>query len=43
MQATFNKQTKKTLRLLITGFAMGTADLIPGVSGGTITFPPRNL
>lgn len=26
------------LRLYFTGFAMGTADLIPGVSGGTIAF-----
>lgn len=27
-----------TLRIFLTGFAMGTADLIPGVSGGTIAF-----
>jgi len=29
---------KHTIRLAITGFAMGAADLIPGVSGGTIAF-----
>lgn len=29
---------KSTLRLYITGFFMGTADLIPGVSGGTVAF-----
>ncbi len=29
---------KKYLRLYLTGFAMGTADLIPGVSGGTVAF-----
>jgi putative membrane protein len=28
----------KTVRLFLTGFAMGTADLIPGVSGGTVAF-----
>lgn len=27
-----------TIRLFITGFGMGTADLVPGVSGGTIAF-----
>lgn len=32
------KQRKSYLRLLGTGFAMGTADLVPGVSGGTIAF-----
>lgn len=29
---------KSPLRLFLTGFAMGTADLIPGVSGGTVAF-----
>lgn len=29
---------RKNLRLFVTGFSMGTADLIPGVSGGTIAF-----
>lgn len=29
---------KNAVRLFITGFAMGLADLIPGVSGGTIAF-----
>ncbi len=29
---------KDYIRLYITGFIMGTADLIPGVSGGTIAF-----
>jgi len=29
---------KKYLRLFITGFSMGAADLVPGVSGGTIAF-----
>lgn len=32
------KQRKLRLRLFATGFAMGTADLVPGVSGGTIAF-----
>lgn len=31
-------QPKNLLRLFVTGFAMGSADLIPGVSGGTIAF-----
>lgn len=30
--------TKRNIRLFVTGFSMGTADLIPGVSGGTIAF-----
>lgn len=29
---------KNYIRLLITGFLMGTADLVPGVSGGTVAF-----
>lgn len=29
---------KSSLRLFLTGMAMGTADVIPGVSGGTIAF-----
>lgn len=29
---------KDSLRLFFTGFAMGAADLVPGVSGGTIAF-----
>ncbi len=29
---------KRYLRLYLTGFGMGTADLIPGVSGGTVAF-----
>ena len=29
---------KKNLRLLFTGFTMGSADIVPGVSGGTIAF-----
>lgn len=33
-----SKDLKRTFRLLVTGFSMGTADLIPGVSGGTIAF-----
>ncbi len=32
------KETKNSIRLIVTGFAMGTADLVPGVSGGTIAF-----
>lgn len=28
----------KSIRLFFTGFVMGTADIIPGVSGGTIAF-----
>lgn len=31
-------QAKRAIRLFFTGFSMGTADLIPGVSGGTIAF-----
>lgn len=34
----FKKNLNKYIRLFTTGFAMGTADLIPGVSGGTIAF-----
>lgn len=30
--------TKDYARLLFTGFAMGSADIVPGVSGGTIAF-----
>ncbi len=33
-----HKNIRKYARLYVTGFAMGTADLIPGVSGGTIAF-----
>lgn len=33
-----NQNGKSYLRLFLTGFGMGTADLIPGVSGGTIAF-----
>lgn len=33
-----NKNIKKSLRLFFTGFSMGTADIVPGVSGGTIAF-----
>jgi len=33
-----DKSVKKNIRLFFTGFFMGTADLIPGVSGGTIAF-----
>lgn len=29
---------KRSIRLFVTGFSMGMADLIPGVSGGTIAF-----
>ncbi|MCX7996270.1 MAG: DUF368 domain-containing protein [Patescibacteria group bacterium] len=29
---------KSSLRIFFTGFGMGTADLVPGVSGGTIAF-----
>lgn len=32
------REQKSYLRLFITGLSMGTADLIPGVSGGTIAF-----
>lgn len=34
----FQTNSKRYIRLVLTGFAMGTADLIPGVSGGTIAF-----
>jgi putative membrane protein len=34
----FRENGKRYLRLFGTGVAMGTADLIPGVSGGTIAF-----
>ena len=33
-----NPSLKQKLRLFLTGFSMGVADLIPGVSGGTIAF-----
>lgn len=33
-----HKHVKSYARLFVTGFSMGTADLIPGVSGGTIAF-----
>lgn len=33
-----DKSIKRNIRLFLTGFTMGTADLIPGVSGGTIAF-----
>jgi putative membrane protein len=29
---------RQSVRLFFTGFAMGTADIVPGVSGGTIAF-----
>lgn len=29
---------KKTIRLFFTGFTMGAADIVPGVSGGTVAF-----
>lgn len=32
------KNVKSHLRLFITGFTMGAADIVPGVSGGTIAF-----
>jgi len=33
-----NDSKRRSLRLFFTGFTMGIADLIPGVSGGTIAF-----
>lgn len=33
-----NNKIKRTPRLFLTGFTMGLADLVPGVSGGTIAF-----
>lgn len=33
-----HSNAKKYIRLYLTGFGMGTADLIPGVSGGTVAF-----
>lgn len=33
-----NKSEKRTIRLFFTGLTMGLADLVPGVSGGTIAF-----
>lgn len=42
LEKNINKDLKKHgkgyLRLYLTGFTMGTADLIPGVSGGTVAF-----
>lgn len=32
------KKEKRFLRLFFSGFAMGSADIVPGVSGGTIAF-----
>ena len=33
-----NKHARSAARLFLTGFAMGSADIVPGVSGGTIAF-----
>lgn len=33
-----SQQSNKRIRLFTTGFSMGLADLVPGVSGGTIAF-----
>lgn len=33
-----SKQQNPLLRLFLTGFGMGSADIVPGVSGGTIAF-----
>lgn len=38
MQENKIKKEKRTLRLFFTGMGMGVADLVPGVSGGTIAF-----
>jgi putative membrane protein len=38
MKSPQNIDVKRTQRLLFTGFCMGLADLVPGVSGGTIAF-----
>lgn len=39
LRKTKEKQQKRdALRLFFTGFAMGSADIVPGVSGGTIAF-----
>lgn len=35
---TASKKEKRSIRLALTGLSMGLADLIPGVSGGTIAF-----
>lgn len=32
------KTPRQFLRLYLTGFAMGAADIVPGVSGGTMAF-----
>lgn len=32
------KEGSKYLRLFLTGFGMGSADIVPGVSGGTVAF-----
>jgi putative membrane protein len=37
-ESTLIKNLKKYLRLLFTGFTMGSADIVPGVSGGTMAF-----
>jgi len=38
-QSSMNKQQlKTTFRLFTTGFIMGSADIVPGVSGGTVAF-----
>src|SRR5690606_18485909 len=34
----FRKHGKRYLRLYFTGFSMGSADLVPGFSGGTVAF-----
>lgn len=33
-----SRQQSRRIRLLFTGFTMGLADLVPGVSGGTVAF-----
>ena len=32
------RTARQYLRLLLTGFAMGASDIVPGVSGGTMAF-----
>lgn len=34
----FSHNVQTSLRLFITGFVMGAADIVPGVSGGTVAF-----
>ncbi len=37
-KASISSHLKSSIRLFLTGFGMGSADIVPGVSGGTVAF-----